>query len=290
MKFVVLIACHSDSDSIYQTVDSLKSLTVPAECERAIVIENGVAKKLKSENWLSGPGLPVYHYFTNQTGKSNALNVAIKNYVPDDSYILFSDDDIRFSPDWLIKYAFSFTKHGRGYFYGASLGVDYETPIDPAILAVLPPSANGVSDTVFKDRPSRAFLGCNWGAHAEDIKMAGFFNPNFGPGSTTGATGQESEMQDRLRKLGLRPLLVESNTVWHKVPEEKSSLEWAKQRAIKTGKERFIRKNGRSRWFTMTTMRAISSGIMLFRGRKEDRYRFEISMTALKSFLSQFFS
>lgn len=289
MKFVVLIACHSDSESIYDTIKSLSTVTAPTEFDRVIIVENGDSSKLDKERVLKLSTLSVECIYTKQKGKSVALNVAIDNYIPDDYFILFTDDDIRFNESWLLNFSQAFKKHGRGYFYGSAFGVDYQHQIDPALLKALPPSAQGVSDGAFKKNPKRAFLGCNWAAHKDDIINAGLFNPNFGPGSKTGATGQESEMQDRLRKIGLEPMLVENNPVWHAVPPEKSSLEWAKERASKTGKERFIRKKGRWKWFMNTSAKTLVFGVWSMVGNREKKYRFIIGKVSLVAFLRCFF-
>lgn len=289
MKFVVLIACHSESDSIYDTIKSLSTVNTPPEFDRIIIAENGESPKIDKVELSRIGKLPVHCFFTDQKGKSVALNVAINEHVPDGCFILFTDDDIRFNKSWLLNFSQAFKNHGRGYFYGSAFGVDYQHKIDPALLKALPPSAQGVSDGAFKKNPKRAFLGCNWAAHKDDIIKAGLFNPNFGPGSKTGATGQESEMQDRLRKIGLEPMLVENNPVWHAVPPEKSSIEWAKERASRTGKERFIRKKGRWKWFMNTLAKTLVFGVWSIVGNREKKYRFIIGKVSLVAFLRIFF-
>ncbi|GGG80124.1 hypothetical protein GCM10007415_10630 [Parapedobacter pyrenivorans] len=289
MKFVVLIACHSSSESIYSTVKSLSSVHIPAGFDRVIVIENGDKPALDTSILSAVDKMPISCYFTKQKGKSTALNIAIEAYVPDDYFIIFTDDDIRFNPNWLIKYAKAFEREGRGHFFGSSLGVDYEETVDQALLASLPPSARGVDDSTYRKRPDRAFLGCNWASHKDDLMKAGLFNPNFGPGSKTGATGQEAEMQDRLRKLNLKPVLIEENLVWHYVPLEKCTIEWAMQRAERTGLERFRRKKGRGKWFFFNIVNILISGVRSIFGSKKEKYRFVISVIAMKSFFAQLF-
>ena len=75
-----------------------------------------------------------------------------------------------------------------------------------------------------QEREWHLYLGCNWAAFTGDLRAAGGFDANFGPGSPTGATGQEAEMQERLLARGVRQVDVPDALVWHYVPEERSTL------------------------------------------------------------------
>ena len=74
------------------------------------------------------------------------------------------------------------------------------------------------------------FFGANWAAFSRDLIDAGGFDGRFGPGASTGATGQETHMQDLLVRNGVEPVYIHEAVVWHFVPRSRSSPEWALDR------------------------------------------------------------
>src|SRR5690606_15592913 len=116
--------------------------------------------------------------------------------------VVFFDDDVRLDPAVLAHYATAAEGLDGGVFFGGSFGVDYEKPPPQWLLPLLPFSARGM-DLKSKDRLWE-YLGFNWAAFATDIRGLGGFDPNFGPGSPTGATGQETTMQHQMDEAGMR--------------------------------------------------------------------------------------
>jgi hypothetical protein len=84
---------------------------------------------------------------------------------------------------------------------------------------------------------SAAFLGFNWAAFAKDIRAAGGFDPDRGPGSPTGSTGQETDMQRRLLAAGLGGIYVPDAKVWHYIAADRSTAAWALERNYRQGVE-----------------------------------------------------
>ena len=101
------------------------------------------------------------------------------------------------------------------------------------LLASLPLSARGFDADDAAHVPF--FLGFNWAAFAGDVRAAGGFDPEFGPGAASGARGQESEAQKALRAIGVQPRFVPNARVWHYVPHERCSFAWAVRRKYAVG-------------------------------------------------------
>ena len=125
-----------------------------------------------------------------------------------------------------------------GRFFGGPTGVDYEQEPPAWLKSFLPTSAlgwewPGPGDVVNK----AAFLGFNWAAFARDIRAAGGFDANRGPGSPTGSTGQETDMQRRLLAAGLSGLYVPEARVWHYIAADRCSPDWAIARNYRQGVE-----------------------------------------------------
>ncbi len=75
---------------------------------------------------------------------------------------------------------------------------------------------------------------------------AGGFDPNRGPGSPTGATGQESAMQRLLEERGCEPWCLPNAVLWHWVPASRCSEEWAIERAYRVAVEHVLGLGNRS--------------------------------------------
>jgi GT2 family glycosyltransferase len=171
--------------------------------------------------------------------KSHALNKVLETL--DDGLALFLDDDVRLSPGTLCAYAEASSKADTRTFFGGPTGVDYEEEPGEWIKAYLPTSARGWHPQNHQEAREGSFLGFNWAAFVSSIKQTGGFNENRGPGTIS--TGQENEMQRRLRKAGLQPYYVPDALVWHYVPQDRCSPAWIIDRAYKHGiaKGRYIR-------------------------------------------------
>jgi Glycosyltransferase like family 2 len=181
-----------------------------------------------------GSSLHARYMHVPQPNKSNALNAALREL--DDCLVFFADDDVRFAPNVLREYARKAEELGPGHFFGGPTGVDYEQEPPAWLKKFLPPSASGwqledqsVSETEVW------FLGCNWAAFRSSLRSVGDFDIRRGPGGKTGNVGDETEMQVRLRKSGVRSCYLPTAMVWHYVPPANCSPAWALKRAFQNG-------------------------------------------------------
>ena len=171
------------------------------------------------------------YVYRERANKSHALNEALETV--EDGLVVFFDDDIRIHPETLVAYAEMGGKYGPGHFFGGPVSIDFEKRPSGGLMKYLPYSAKGYD--LKESRMGDEYLGLNWAAFASDLKRVGRFDPHFGPGSATGATGQESDMQQRMLDAGLRGIDVHQALVWHYVPEQRATKEWLMQRYFKAG-------------------------------------------------------
>jgi GT2 family glycosyltransferase len=176
--------------------------------------------------------MPVEYLYTDVANKSTSLNGVLR--ATGNEFLLFFDDDIRLHPDTLLAYATEVSSRVEGAFYGGPCRIDYEEEPPGWLKSFLPPSAVGWSLGDRKEPMARPLaLGCNWGAFASDLRAAGGFDERRGPG--TNARGQESDMQCRLLRRGVAGYYLPGALVWHFVPKERCSPEWALRRAEQAG-------------------------------------------------------
>jgi len=166
-------------------------------------------------------------------GKSNALNFFLSTISDSDLFIIFTDDDVSFPKSTVFKYIDNVEKFGKGFYYGGGVDVLIKEPLNKDLIKYYPNSIKGLSeDSLIEEKK---FLGCNWGAFAEDLIRAGCFNPLFGPGSITQATGQEKSMMESLVRLGVKPLPIYGARVKHIAPDGCWKPEWLLYRRFRKG-------------------------------------------------------
>ena len=224
----VFIATHERPALLRRTLDSLAQCTQPETYQATIVVENGSKSGTEAIVKEHAETLNARYMYTPRGNKSHALNVALQHI--DEGLIYFTDDDVRFHPDVLVRYAEAAQdSQGKGYF-GGPTDVDYEEPPPEWLVPSLPQSAvgwNAKSDWDYA-------LGFNWAVFAEDLKRLGGFNENRGPG--TGNVGQETEMQMRLQEGGIALRFVPGARVWHYIPEQRCNPRWLLRRYYRMGK------------------------------------------------------
>jgi glycosyltransferase involved in cell wall biosynthesis len=231
LPLVVVIPTHGRSDLLQQTLESIVNCKLPRSFEELIVIENGSRAGADSLLEELPDRLRARYMHRERGNKSYALNEALETI--DDGLVVFFDDDVRVDPSTLMAYAKAAADYNSGIFLGGTVRVQKEVEPPRWLKPSLPDSATGyIADG---SREGKYYLGFNWAAFSEDIKQLGGFDPRFGPGSTTGATGQESDMQQRMRTAGLKPVDVADAVVTHHVPKERCTLPWAVGRRYQAG-------------------------------------------------------
>jgi len=227
----ILIPTHGRPDLLRRTLDSLAMCRIPKCLAQTIVIENGGQNGAEAVTADASTRLNISYRYTAKGNKSHALNVILPEL--NDGLVVFFDDDVRLHANVLEAYADAAQRIGEGHFFGGPFGVDYETEppswlkkyLTPCALGWEPTSGNRQLDDI------TTFLGFNWAAFTRDLKETGGFNEDLGPGLS--ASGQESDMQVRLRTAGVIPEYLPDAKVWHYVPAKRCSPEWLLERAAR---------------------------------------------------------
>ncbi|MDA3843613.1 MAG: glycosyltransferase [Candidatus Kapabacteria bacterium] len=284
---IVIIPTCNRPELIKRTLDSLSEVIKPDCYSGTIVIENGskngVEELVKSYN----EKLNFSYMFTEQANKSHAMNVVLKEIT--DTAIFFSDDDVIYDKNLLTEYAEAVKDIDSGVFCGGPVEADYELEPSDFLKKYLPMSATGTNwpdDMSEVDKP--IFLGSNWLAFANDLKVAGGFDSDLGPGTTSNSTGDETDMQRRLMRNVIKGRYVPGAIVKHFVPEERCSPEWAVDRRSRVGAAyALINKSSKYELFMMRIKTVL---FMIFRKfpfiSYETKFKLDCSISYLKGRLN----
>ena len=234
----VLIATHGRPELLEQSLRSLLNACDQNYISRVIVVENGSRDGAEAICTALAKEGPIEYLWYTEANKSLALNFGLEHC--SDGLVFMTDDDIIIEPEVIALYAKESANYSSKAFFGGPTDTRYEEEPDDFIKSLLPASARGWSSTTEAMLASGCFIGFNWAAFKSDLIEAGGFNPDFGPGAKTGATGQESYMQHRLREIGAKPVYLEGARVTHQVPAERCNPDWLLRRSFRQGVERGI--------------------------------------------------
>jgi len=227
---------------------------IPASYVGCIVVENGTtagAEALVEALSKEHPKTSFQYLYHARANKSDALNAALE-HVADGTLCVFLDDDVRFDASLFQCYHNAAARTKDDAYFGGPVSCDYENKPPSWLIPELPHSARGYR---LDDRGTMSdeYLGFNWAAFSHDIRSAGGFNPDVGPGSPTGARGQETDMQRRLRSRGISPVDVDCARVWHYVPHNRSTVTWLLGRRVAMGRTRGLMEADRLTGRAVTT-------------------------------------
>ena len=232
----VVIPSHGRPVLLRETLDSVAACERPDGYAGCVVVENGPragAEDIVCSVAAAHPDGAFRYLHHDRANKSTALNAALSG-ISSDTLCVFFDDDIRVSPQTLEAYSKAADREGDAEaYFGGPMNVHYEAEPPEWVRHILPLSAQGTGYEACLT--SSTFMGCNWAAYAGSVRDVGDFDPDFGPGSPSGATGQETNMQHRLSEAGLRPVGVPAATVSHFVPSSRVGFRWALRRWYRSG-------------------------------------------------------
>jgi len=230
----ILIATRGRPTLLERTLQSIQECEPVPVFGGTLVVENGERSGAEDVVGRAAAPLQAKYLFHPEANKSTALNAALHEL--QDGLVVFLDDDVRVSPGLLRAYAAATSGMTQGVFLGGPVHPEYEVQPPSWLVPYLPPSARGWSrDPTTSVITSSSFIGVNWAAFVRDLKQVGGFDPWFGPGSATGSTGQETTMQRRLLAAGLHGRYVSEAQVWHWIPQDRCSRQWALHRAFREG-------------------------------------------------------
>lgn len=230
----VVIATCGRPDLLRRALDSLASARRPDSVREVLVVENGGARGAREVVDALRDRLPIRYLLLEDGNKSRALNRALEQTSAD--FIYFLDDDVVLDEVTVESYVEAAVRYGPGHHFSGPLVADWEVEPPDWLKSYLPPSAAGWDqgdEEKYYDRPY--FIGSNWAAFREDMLAVGGFKEHIGPGSPTGAIGDERDLQQRMLDAGNRGVYLPDARIWHHVPRDSCHFQWARQRQHRTG-------------------------------------------------------
>ncbi len=232
MDLSVVLCTYNNSGRLEVTLQSFCRLSLPESIEwELVVVNNNSTDNTDKIVKQFDDRLPLKYEYEPRQGKSRALNKGIS--IARGDLIIFTDDDVELSSEWLIAYWQVHNEKPADYYFGGPIKSKYqgEQP-SHELLRVAQPSVAGLNyGSIAKEVSPPAFVGANWACRSEHLTQVGGFDEDLGLGSAeTLRVGEETDIMTRLAKNGITPYYIPKARVKHFVPTQKCTLDHVAER------------------------------------------------------------
>lgn len=242
MKITLIVATYNGQDTLPVSLASLDKVLLPANIQlNAIFVDND-----SNDNTLHllqnfSPSFQYNVLKQPKKGKNAALNTIFEHKSLLGEYLIFSDDDVIFEPNFFIEYTRAFDLFHNCSVFGGAVLPHWETPPSKALL-------NGIDEVVaFAITPlERGYTtgeiapeklhGPNMAIKTEVFETGIRFNEHIGPNGGNYMMGSETELLLRLRNEGYRATFISDASVKHIIHSYQLSTKWLRGRAYKAGR------------------------------------------------------
>ena len=224
----IVLCTWNNSGRLALTLQAIGRCAIPVgvRWELVVVLNNCTDDSAAVVRGLARQ-LPLVAVDEPRQGLSRARNAGVQ--AAGGRLVVFTDDDVSPCRDWIATYWHAYRGDPRGAFFGGRLVPDYEAgPPEPDLL---PLASFPVAGLDWGPRPrtlasDERFLGANWACPADALHRAGEFDVELGLDASLGRrrVGEEWDMMERLRRLGLQPRYLPDAVVRHWVPRHKCRL------------------------------------------------------------------
>lgn len=127
MVVTVAICTYNRARSLDRTLSQMTRLQVPNNCQwELLVINNNSIDDTEAVVAKYGDALPIRCMFEANQGLSYARNRAIAEAKGE--FIVWTDDDVLVSENWLLEYLEGFKRHSNAVFFGGPIQPLFEGP------------------------------------------------------------------------------------------------------------------------------------------------------------------
>lgn len=233
----ILISSRNGEKTLPLMLDSLYDQTLDKSFWKVIVVDNGSTDKTRAILDSYRNRLPISILTEQRPGKNRALNLALSEIVGD--LVIFSDDDVIFSKDWLEKYRRAADENPDFDIFGGPILPNWPMNPEDWILNYVPlGTVFAITEGVIRE--GECSIGVVWGPNfsirRDVLEHFGRLPENIGPSGTQYAMGSESAFLYRLAENGHRSFFINQATVQHIIRPNQLERSWILGRAQRFGR------------------------------------------------------
>jgi len=224
----IIICTWNNSKRLALTLSAIRRCAIPNGLRWELVLVNNncsddtdaIVNKFIDD-------LPLVYVCEPRQGLSRARNRGIE--AASGRLVMFTDDDVTPSLDWISSYWVAYKSKPSGYYFGGPIDCEYELlEVDVELLKVAPASVRGLNWGTCPKRlnSNEFFISANWACPKEILEKIGAFDVNKGLNPSSGRikTGEDTDAMDRLKKINMIPWYIPEARITHFVPADKCTL------------------------------------------------------------------
>lgn len=238
MLITVAVCTWNRSELLEQTLTSLASARVPPGLEwEVVVVANRCTDDTAGVVARAAAALPVRLIEEPRLGLSHSRNSAAR--IARGRYIVWIDDDVLVSTDWLAAYAEAIRAHPAATFFGGPIHPWFRTPPPAWLAAALPSVGNALSLLDYgstRERFDHDHLpfGANY-AILRAAQRRHPYDPRLGRRGTDMRCGEETAVLQRVLAEGGEGVWVRGATLRHYVSAERQTREYLRRYYFNNG-------------------------------------------------------
>ncbi|MBI3831246.1 MAG: glycosyltransferase family 2 protein [Planctomycetes bacterium] len=231
MLLSVVICTWNRCALLRQTLEQMTKLHALADgAWELLVVNNNSTDATETACKEFESRLPLRYFFEPQSGKSNALNLAMRE--TKGRYLLYTDDDVLVAEDWMVEYAAAFRRHPDAAIFGGAIDPWFEGEPPAWLPTVLPivESAYAIR-RIPADAPESPMqanflpFGANLAIRkAEQERFP--YDPKLGPNADTQMRGEETAVLLKMLESGIKGVWAPRARVRHFLPKHRQSEEF----------------------------------------------------------------
>ena len=220
MRLTIAICTFNRSALLRQALASLAACRLPDGDLDLLIVDNNSTDDTQGVVREFHGRLPIRYCFEPQQGLSAARNRAIAECRGD--ALLFTDDDVRFDPDWIECYAREIARHPEAGWFGGRVRPHWDEgrpgwlkddrlSLIDGLLVHYDLGDRGRAYTPDDQSP----FGASFALRRSVFERFGGFRLDLGVKGQVPGRGEEAEYFDRVRMAGVPGWYVGESSAWH---------------------------------------------------------------------------
>lgn len=217
----IILASYNRAEDLRRTLEGMTKLRKEGLAVEIIIVDNNSTDQTKSVVESFSGRLPLRYLFEVRSGKNRALNTALDN-VRLGKIVVFTDDDVDVSPDWLVSIQSVCNRWPDCSVFGGRINVVFPVgkipswAFDPSISS-LAFARHHYSDTECIYGDGQAPFGPNFWVRSEVFKDGRRYNEEIGPHPTNRIMGSETSFLLNLSRDGYKIVYSPAAVVGHRI-------------------------------------------------------------------------
>lgn len=218
--FSLALCTYNRADLLGEALGSLAACQTPTGTWELLLIDNNSrdATCMVAESFIGQ--LPLRYIFEPEQGLSAARNRALRECRG--QVLLFTDDDLKFDPDWLVTYEQAFADQLDAGWFGGRIRPWWKQ--EPPrwlrdegmalITGLLGRYDFGIKNRFYEDADLTPF-GASFALRRSAFERIGTFRTDLGVRGDLPGRSEETEYFQRLKLAGIPGFYVGSSSAWH---------------------------------------------------------------------------